>query len=121
MKRLDFIIITAIILIAAALYFSGILKPGESGGYAVIYVDGSEIKRLPLSADTEYVIKSGGGENTLLIEEGKAKMISADCPDKVCVEHVPIYRQNESIICLPHKVVVEIENGENNDIDIIAG
>ena len=43
MKKLDFIIIGCVVLIAGGLYFSGILSPGDSGGYAVVYVDGDKI------------------------------------------------------------------------------
>ena len=120
MKKTDFVIFAVIIVAAAVLYFSGILRPGESGAYAVVYVDGEERESYRLSEDTSAVINGINGTNELVIKDGKAEIVSADCPDKVCVNHVPVYRENESIICLPHKVVIEIHGGSENKVDVIS-
>ena len=57
-------------------------------------------------------------------KDGKASMAKADCPDKICVNHAAISKKGETIVCLPHKVVVEVvdENGiqDGNQIDIIS-
>ena len=51
-------------------------------------------------------------------------MTDADCPDKICVNHATISDVGESIVCLPHRVVVEIvsSDGEtdNADFDVIT-
>ncbi len=39
-------------------------------------------------------------------------MDKADCPDKLCVKQGKISKSGESIICLPHKVVVKISAEE---------
>ena len=44
-------------------------------------------------------------------------MIEADCPDLICVHHKPISRQGESIVCLPHKVIVEVTGEESAQED----
>jgi len=44
----------------------------------------------------------------LVIKDGKADMISAECPDHICVHHAPISHKGETIVCLPNRVVVEI-------------
>jgi hypothetical protein len=36
---------------------------------------------------------------------------AADCPDKLCVSHREIFREGESIVCLPHRVVVTVTKG----------
>ena len=51
------------------------------------------------------------------IENGKADMISADCPDKLCVNQHAISSNGETIVCLPNKVVVEVEDGEEAQFD----
>ena len=44
--------------------------------------------------------------------------------DKICVNHAAISKKGETIVCLPHKVVVEVvdKNGtqDGNQIDIIS-
>ena len=117
---MDVVIICAVLLAAGVLYFSGLLRPGNNRAYAVVYVDGRQVGSYSLLEDTEDVIQGVGGTNELRIKDGKASIVSADCRDQICVNHMPVYRQNESIICLPHKVVVEIENGAENDIDAVV-
>ena len=56
--------------------------------------------------------------------EVKVSVNNKDCPDKICVNHAAISKKGETIVCLPHKVVVEVvdENGtqDGNQIDIIS-
>lgn len=45
-------------------------------------------------------------------------MIEADCPDHYCVDHAAIDKVNETIVCLPHRVVLEITGGgEEKEVD----
>ena len=56
----------------------------------------------------------------LVIENGACAITEADCPDKLCVGMGKIHYSGQSIICLPHQVVIAIV-GENPEIDEIAG
>ena len=42
-------------------------------------------------------------------------MISADCHNHDCVNHRPISKDGENIICLPHKIVIQIEKEKGDD------
>jgi hypothetical protein len=44
-------------------------------------------------------------------------MTAADCPDKLCVKQRSIAKEGETIVCLPHRVVVKISGGERPVID----
>ena len=58
-----------------------------------------------------------------MIRDGYASVEYADCPDGICAAHKPISRSGESIVCLPHKVVITVRSAENNgsgDIDVAA-
>ena len=70
--------------------------------------------------ESTVTIETENGTNEIEIKDGKVSMVYADCRDQICVNHVPINKEHESIICLPHKVVVEIENGEENDMDVVV-
>lgn len=74
-----------------------------------VQVEGVTVATLPLDTDTVYAIEGVGGSNTLIIDNGKASVTDATCPDGVCVRHRAIGRAGESIICLPHKVVVTVD------------
>ncbi len=47
-------------------------------------------------------------------------METARCPDQICVRHKAISRNGENIICLPYKIVVSIEEGEDTDVDAVV-
>ncbi|MBD5486203.1 MAG: hypothetical protein HDR18_11910 [Lachnospiraceae bacterium] len=53
-------------------------------------------------------LPEGGSYNLISVADGKITMEAADCRDQICVHHKPIISERESIICLPHKLVVEI-------------
>lgn len=53
-------------------------------------------------------VPAGSSYNLLVVSESSVSMEAADCPDQICVHHIPIRSGGESIICLPHKLAVEI-------------
>ncbi|HHW45603.1 MAG TPA: NusG domain II-containing protein [Clostridiales bacterium] len=106
LKKAD-IAAAAAILLAAWLIFAFTLPKSKPGNTVLVTVDKQEYGRYPLSEDRTVEIK-GIGTNLLVIENGSAYVKSADCPDKICVNHKPISESGEAIVCLPNKVVVEI-------------
>lgn len=120
MKKWDIVLILAVVLLAGVLYFSGILRAKGEGGYAVVYIDGKESARYSLSEDGVYTLETEAGYNILKIENGVADIIKADCRDEICVKHRPVSLVKESITCLPHKLVVEIEGTQESPIDAVA-
>jgi hypothetical protein len=119
-KKNDFILVGIILIVAvAALLFINQTK--KSGDMAIIEVGGKVYKELPLNVNTTIEIKgANGGTNVLKIEDGHADMIDADCPDKLCVKQKNIQNNGETLVCLPHKVIVKIESSKANDIDAVA-
>ena len=61
------------------------------------------------------IVTGSNGEqiNRLVIENGVAYISFASCPDGICVNHRPISKSGESIICLPNKVVVSSKADDN--------
>lgn len=115
-------IILAVVLLLLSVAGLLLYKSFQSdGSYAVVLIDGEETARFSLDEDTEYVI-NGSGTNTLLIKDGKADIVSADCPDGICVDHAPISKVGQTIVCLPHGVVIAIksDNTSSDEIDMVA-
>lgn len=117
-KRNDLILFLGIVLIAAAAIFI-MYRLKSEGSRVVITVDGKEYKNLDLKEDTELTIEGKDGTyNKVIIKDGEVSMTEANCPDKICVKHSKIHYNGETIVCLPHKVVVKIESKEESDVDI---
>ena len=117
----DIILAVIVIVVAATgLLLLNIFK--TEGSFAVIKIDGIETERYPLSINTEVVIETGDdGRNTLVIEDNKAFMKDANCPDKICEGHSKISYKGETIVCLPHKVVIEIiADDSENELDVVV-
>lgn len=78
-----------------------------------VRVDGKVVQEFSLDDTIQYKIEGTGGTNTLCIEDGSVWLSEADCPDQICVQTGKIRYAGQSIICLPHKVVVEIKEAED--------
>lgn len=128
MKKGDKIIFI-VILVVITLGFSGtfIYKNymKSSDKIAVIKQDGNVLKRINLTKltnSTEMTIKTKDGHfNKIVIEKDKIRILDADCPDKVCVKTGTISQPGDSIVCLPHKLIVTIEgNKTHSEVDATA-
>lgn len=49
--------------------------------------------------------------NLFSVRDDTVTMEAADCADQICVHHRPITSAGENIICLPHRLVVELAGG----------
>ncbi len=121
-RRNDIILAAAILVIAVAgLLFINANK--QSGSLVVVKIDGVEKYSYSLTENiTQEIVTGENGEftNTLVIKDGKASVSAANCPDKICVGHREISFVGETIVCLPHKVVIEVQAEKNsNDIDVV--
>ena len=115
--RNDIILIVCLLLIAAIgmIYLFGLRSRGDT---VRVTVDGKTYGTYSLTKNITEDIYSGKNKehlNRLVIRDGKAYMETATCPDGICVAHTPIFRDGESIVCLPNRVVITVIT--NNDID----
>ncbi len=117
LKRWDIILIAALLLLAGGLWL--LLRPGGQGAWAVVTIDGVEAGRYSLGEDVTVRV---GEEayNILTIRDGAAAITEANCGDRTCVRTGAISRQGETIVCLPHKLVVEITENGDSPFDSVA-
>lgn len=116
LKR-DIILVLSMVIIAAAAFLIINFAVKKDGSYAVIKVDGNVIKTLDFNSGETTIEVNGyqGGVNKVVINDGKVSMTEADCPDELCVKTGKISRVGETIVCLPHRVVVEIKGSQDDD------
>lgn len=72
----------------------------------------TEVSEERLYAAQEY--------NVFMYKDNEIRMLLSSCPDKICVNHRAISMTGENIICLPHKLVIEISGDEETAIDGVA-
>ena len=107
-RKKDKVLILAVITVAVVLSFGLWLQQRTTGIKVRITIDGEIFGEYTLSQNQVIAIVGQQGSNQLVIADGSAYMAKADCPDKYCIQHHPISKQHEVIVCLPHKLVVEV-------------
>lgn len=110
MKRGDWILMGGILIGAGLLFLliRGVFM--SEGTKAVVTLDGTVIMEQDLEEDCSIPIQTQAGYNIFQVQDGRASIAEADCRDQICVEHVAISKKGETIVCLPHKLVVEIRD-----------
>lgn len=115
-------------LFLASLFLFGIVltfciyRFSENGSMITISVDGQIFGTYTLNEPREIPIELDGRvANVVVIENGAAYMKDADCPDKLCMHQGTISRDGQTIVCLPHRLVVEVTGGEKEEYDSISG
>lgn len=128
MKRGDVILIGLVVVIALVFLVPRWMDTSEKNHngtkVAKITVDGKLYKTVQLTAEEQTIdVKTDHGYNTLKIHDYGIEMIDADCPDEVCLTFGFVERNGGTIVCLPHKLIVEIEDtaaGEGDEVDAVV-
>ncbi len=105
------VLLIAVLLLVAAIGAVYLFVFREKGNTVTVTVDGKPYAEYALSENITKDIYTGeNGEqcNRLVIRDGKAFMETATCPDGICVSHRAVFRNGESIVCLPNRVVVTV-------------
>ena len=121
MKKNDIILIVGIAIIAIVA-ISYIFLNRKEGAKVIISVGGKVEQEYNLDENQIIQIKTGDDDydNILEIKDGYATMIEANCPDQICVHQKSISKEGESIVCLPHQVIVTIKGNESSSLDSVA-
>ncbi len=113
-KKWDVFLIVLLIAVGLVAYFLGLSRnPGETVN---IYVEGRLYGSYSLWENQEISLPTG---NRIIVEAGFVQMKEASCDEQSCVRQGKINQAGQTILCLPHQVIIEI-SGENNDIDAVA-
>lgn len=114
----DFIIIGAVLLLAAAL--TALMAQNTAGGrlYAEVWQNDVLVERVALTEETDRTIDLDG-HNVIVLAGKTARVESADCHDQVCVRTGTLRRAGQVAVCLPNRVVLKLV-GETGEIDAIV-
>lgn len=124
-RKWDIALIAILLLLSCvptAIFWASGQSTAEAGTHAIIYVNGREYKTIPLSehhGTDSFTIRTEAGYNTVLIRDDEIAIIDADCPDQICVQEGFLKKPGQTSVCLPHKVMVEVQANDTSDPDIV--
>ena len=119
-KKADILLFVILIAFSIGLTAVSFAVGSDSGSKVLVTVNGVTYGTYDLATDQEVKIESDGHLNKIVIEDGTVRMVEANCHNHVCIQEGKISRANETIICLPNRVMVRI-TGEEADIDAVSG
>lgn len=119
LKKMDVVIIStlAILSFTPQLIFSKSSDKDNLPTYAHIAVSGETYRNVMLCDKNEkdtITIKNDDHVNTILVENKTVKIIDANCKDSTCIKQGTISKVGDTLVCLPHKLIIEIK-GEKSD------
>lgn len=108
------VVIAAFLIILSLSSLLYLMLPKESGGeyIADIFQNGVLIQSIPLSEVRESRVFTITGENGCVneieVRPGSIGIISANCPDKLCVHQGFIHDSRLPVTCLPNRLVIQL-------------
>ena len=117
-KKADIVLFFVLLLLGLALSALSLFT-GTSGQKVQIEVGGEPYAVYSLAENQTIEITKHGHNNKFTIKYGAVQMSYSDCKNQICVDDGQITMTNQSIVCLPNKVMVEITGGEE-DLDAIS-
>ena len=79
---------------------------------AQISVSGEIYKAVDLSENQTFTIDLDDGYNTISVKDGYVFVEEADCPRQTCVNQGKKNKKGSMIVCLPHKLLIQVMDKE---------
>jgi len=115
-QKAELILFVIVLLFCLILYFFMSFF-SKDGSFIKVYRDGELIGEYSLLENRSIDLSDGEDINILVIEDGACYMSDANCDDKICINEGKIQRDGETIVCLPHKLVVEVFSEDDAEVD----
>lgn len=116
--RNDIILFTALLALSVLLLILGNLD--SKGGGATVTDSQGRVYTFNLYENEDIRIETDLGYNVISVHDGKICVSDADCPDCSCVKQGGINKKGDKIVCLPHKLIVEVDSEDNTELDSIT-
>lgn len=119
MKKLDIVLIISLILFSFIFIIKDRFFASNSNNkYIAVSVDGKDYKNLEFKEKTYiYPLKTKFGFNKIEVAKDYVRVLEADCPNKLDVQQGKIYRANQSIVCIPNRMIIQIKSKDNQNAD----
>lgn len=113
------IVLILIVLSFAPIIVFSLNRTASPTQEAILSVDGKKIKTFDLSDSSKgYTYRyedSDGDYNLIEVKSGRIRIKEANCGDQICVRRGWIKQSGETIVCLPHKLLIEIKSSDGGE------
>lgn len=111
--------------LAAALIIAGfasllVLRRDDGSDSITVTVSGEVYGVYSLKKDRAITVSTEYGTNVITVEDGKAYVSESDCAGHDCMNFAPIDGPGETIMCLPHRLIVSVGGEAEEEVDAVV-
>nr|WP_213535619.1 NusG domain II-containing protein [Lactococcus nasutitermitis] len=119
-KPFDFVVV--VVLFLASFSVLAFLPSQKAGAMAQLRVHGKVVRDFDLNKNQIWTYRAKDGDyNKIEVRNGKIAVIKANCRDQIDVKQGFISKVGQTIVCLPHSLVIQVMSGhKNNEVDYNA-
>ena len=116
MNKQDVILIAIILTIVGSIALVFKLTEKDNMNNALVYYEDKLVLTIDLTLnEQEYTVEGYNGPVKITAGNGKVKVEDEDSPLHLCSKQGYISKSYESIVCLPNKIVIKLENASSLD------
>jgi hypothetical protein len=105
--------VVAIVVALAALAWPATYLAAAGRGDSLVVTSPSGTSELSLRPDRTVQIQGAEGPLAVEIRDGSARVVSAPCPDKLCVRQGSVSRAGSAVVCVPGGVSMRVGGGSD--------
>ena len=119
-SRTDMILLAVLLLVGLGLWILPRVLPQSDTCIAEVTVGGETVLEVDLQTATARKVYTLENGVVLVAEKQTVAILSADCPDKVCVKTGALSRVGEVAACVPTGTVVTVKGESRVSLDGIT-
>jgi hypothetical protein len=93
----------------------------SKGATATVRVNGKAVLTLDLYRQGHHSIHGPLGATVIETGQGKVRVLESPCAHKICVRMGAASRNGQTILCVPNRVAIIVESGDDSGVDGVVG
>jgi len=89
--------------------------------HVYIYRGNEQLVRHPLHQDTEMELEGLKGNVVVHIQNGKVRIVAAECRHQTCQKMGAIHQAGQHLVCIPNQIQVSLDGISPYGVDSVAG
>lgn len=119
MNKQDFILISIVLIVVGSIFVLFKINEKKNDLNALVYYEDDLVLTIDLNKSEQiYEVNGYNGIVYISAGDGRVKVEDEDSPLHLCSKQGYISKSYETIVCLPNKIVVKVDN--ISDIDAVV-